>query len=485
MIKCKDCSFYTSCKDYREECEYFKLKESVFSVGYKYETIPFKHQVEATLFAINKLNGALFMEMGTGKTKVILDIILNSKPTLPILIVCPLSGMVVWEKEIRKHASELAEKFLSLSYNPSYSMFEGLKKAGKNIIITNYEKVRDNLKVFLKERYDMIVLDESTYIKNLSAKITKAFIKLRHNSERRFILTGSPIVKNEMDLWSQFCFLDGGKTLGNFSEYRYKYFDPDIYGHVWEPKEGAHEAIAKVISKKVFRVELASCTDLPPIVYEERFVKLTPEQKHFYQSLLDEFRIKLNENVNYDIKYIVSQITFLQEICTGFWTNPQTKEFYHFPCQKFTVLSELLEEIPKDSKVVVWVNFIDSLTQVSDLLTRLEVKHVVYHGSLSKETRDENLEHFQEGSVKVFLGQVSTGAFAIDLSIANYAIYFANSYSGEDRIQSEARLHRIGQKKTVTVIDLITKDSIDEAIIACLDKKENILRSICDYLKGG
>lgn len=472
---CQTCILInTGCRDNREQCEHYSTTSSNM---FEFHTRPYKHQQDALNFLLNKEQAALFMEMGTGKTKVILDLIINARIE-KVLIICPLSVIGVWKDEAFKHTPELFNKMSIIS--------DSSHIGSTSIQLVNFEKARNITPSLYYNKYDLIVIDESIKIKNIRAIVTKRLCWLSRNIPKRIIMSGAPTVNNEMDLWSQFLFLDSGQRLGkSLQHFRHEYFDPDPYGFKWFPKKNTHEKIAALIKPITFTLSKKDCLSLPDYVYITRPIEMSSYQATIYEDMKKKFVAQLSEN-DKDIvstKWILAQLSYLQSIACGFVHDIHNDEYRPISSNKISALIDILSELAYN-KVIVWTRFKYSAEEIYSALKQEKRPYYCLSSDMNEKQREEAIHAFINSTEPVvFVAPTSIGGYGLNLTCASHAIYYSNSFNYSDRIQSEARIHRVGQTCKVTYIDLVTKGTIEEDILQAINRKEDILKSIVNNLK--
>ena len=328
---------------------------------------------------------------------------------------------------------------------------------------------------------NMVVVDESTTIKNRKAARTKNIMSLQRHSKYRRILTGSPITKSPMDLFSQCGFL-AEKSLGFNSFYafqgRYANIQQRTMGHRSFQQVMGYRRLDELSEKlDVFsnRVLKMDCLDLPPKVYIRRDVELTPEQEKLYRQMKKLALAKLDNGELATTASVLTQIMRLQQICCGH-LMPDDGAMQLIKNNRLTELLNLVEEV--QGKAIIWATYTHDILQISkELSERFGPESVAtYYGDTEQDARQEIVNDFQdvENPLRFFVGQPRTGGYGITLTAANTVIYYSNSYDLEIRLQSEDRAHRIGQTNKVTYIDLVSPNTIDEKILQALRSKIDI-----------
>ena len=457
---------------------------------YKFKTEPFTHQKVALEKCWNKNEYALFMEMGTGKTKVIIDNIgiLKQQNLINIaVIVAPKSVYLNWEDEINTHLSDDIPHVI-YSWNKTKKTIDNEILLGKlGIFLINVEALSHKSGVvFLKsllEKYkeNIFIVDESTTIKNQSAARTKSILKLSKLSKYRRILTGSPVTKSPLDLYTQCAFLSPD-LLGYSSYYsfraRYAVMDEVNVGnnkYIHIPKYYINlDELNNKLRTFSYRVRKDQCLDLPEKIKLLRTIQLSTEQRMVYNNLKERaIAIIQDESVSFNIKLV--ELLRLHQVTNGFLKTDEgnIKEFAENP--KMDELLDVVEQI--EGKAIIWANYVHNIESITNKLKELYGDNSVVniYGGIEAEQRKEAVNRFQnDDTCRFFVGNPSTGGFGLTLTAASYVIYYSNSYSYEVRLQSEDRAHRIGQKKNVTYIDIVAKDSIDFHIMKALQNKLQI-----------
>jgi SNF2 family DNA or RNA helicase len=467
-------------------------------MNYKFKTNPYLHQMNALEKSWNKENFAYFMEMGTGKTKVLIDnlaMLYDKGKVDGALIIAPKGVVKTWyEQELPTHLPDHIDKTTVLwQANITKTQREKLESVLQNetslhILIMNVEGLSTDKGVnfarkFLSSHNTLMAVDESTTIKNPSAKRTKNIISLGKQAKYRRIMTGSPITKNPLDLYSQCEFLD--PWLLDFTSYyafRNRYAEMKtmhIRGRsiqvVSEFKNlGELSETVKTFSDRVLKED---CLDLPPKVFIKRHVSLTPDQKKIYQQMKEQAIAVLNGKVTSTMT-VLTQLMRLHQITCGHFTaddgSTQSVE-----SNRLNELMNVLEET--EGKAIIWANYQLSVGEIIQRIIKEygEDSYVHYYGLTSQEDRQNYIRKFQnDPKCRFLIGTPQTGGYGITLTQANTVIYYSNGYDLEKRLQSEDRAHRIGQKKTVTYIDLICEDTVDEKIVKALRDKINIASEV-------
>jgi SNF2 family DNA or RNA helicase len=463
--------------------------------NYKFKTEPFDHQRKALEDSWAADYYALFMEMGTGKSKVAIDTIgalYEAKRVSAALILAPKGVYDNWVKgEIPTHLPDDIERMV-VRWTPStakkfqdemkalvYEPFDGLKVFVMNVEALSTPRGTKAAYMFLtKNPANIMVVDESTTIKNRKATRTKNIMMLAKEAKYRRILTGSPVTKSPMDLYSQ-CAVLSSNALGFNSYYAFQ----NRYALVQKRKMGTR-AFQEIVGYRRLdelnlkldrfsnRILKEQCLDLPDKMYMRRDVALTDEQKRVYIQMKKLALAKLENGELATTASVLTQIMRLQQICCGF-LQPDDGEIQSLDNNRLKELLEITDEL--QGKAIIWASYTHDIQQIADALRdRFGPEAVAtYYGATAQDERQEIVERFQDklNPLRFFVGQPRTGGYGITLTAANTVVYYSNSYDLEIRLQSEDRAHRIGQNNKVTYIDLVSPDTIDEKILKALRGK--------------
>jgi len=468
---------------------------------YKFKTEPYEHQKDALKKCYDKEAFAIFAEMGTGKTKIALDnacILYNRGKIDRLLVVAPKGAYMTWfDQEIPTHVPDYIEKNVVIwKQSTSQKYMAELRSMMNNnfelkIMIMNVEAFSskrgvDFAKLFLIGR-SMMIVDESTTIKNPKAKRTKAILALATETKYRRILTGSPVTQSPMDLWAQMDFLDP-YILGQSSYYAFR----TRYAVVIEATAagGTHryQKIVKFrnlkelgdrVAPHSYRILKKDCLDLPDKLYIKREVELSDEQKEAYKDMKAN-AMSVLKGQSMTAVNVLTQLIRLHQITCG---HMKTDEGYTLDL-KSSRIDELMQILGETSgKVIIWANYIHDIEKIEANIALSDFGKdscCTYYGATPTEDRQKCINKFQDPDSKLrfFIGNTQTGGYGITLTEASTVIYYSNNYDLEKRIQSEDRAHRIGQKNKVLYIDLVAKGTVDDKIIKSLRNKVNIAKEI-------
>ena len=457
---------------------------------YPYKTTPYEHQRNALNESAEKVQWAYFMEMGTGKTKVTIDNIAYlffQRKINSVLIISPKSVYLNWETEIETHMPDVL-KYKIYKWNIDKSKdyhdlqnFKDLRIFLINVEALSTKRGFEACKEYLfKNKLNFVTLDESTTIKNRSAKRTKNILALQKLSMVRRILTGSPITKSPLDLYTQCQFLS--PELLGFSSYlafrnRYAEMTDIPVGsgrYISVPKY--YKRLEELEQKMKFfatRIRKDQCLDLKPKVRQKRYIELDGDGKKIYEKLRTT-ALAIVEDSTISFSNKLTEIIKLHQVCNGFTKDDEGK-FLRLHDQKVKALHEVIEEA--DGKIIIWANYLWNIHEIiHSLKSRYGEESVVsIFGEVDVKDRKKAVESFQNDSnVRFFVGNPTTGGFGLTLTACNTVVYYSNNYNLEVRMQSEDRAHRMGQTGTVVYVDIVAKNTLDEAIMKSLINKGQI-----------
>lgn len=466
-----------------------------------------KHQLEAIKAGEVLTNLGLFFEMGTGKSRTIIEILRRryaaAERIKKTIIFCPVIGCPNWKEEFAKFSKINPKDIVVLNKAGKKRVEMFMSAVGEDlsrgkIIITNYEatEMKDLYNLLKLWNPEIVVCDESQRLKNPQSVRAKKVVALADAAEHVYILTGTPILNSPMDLFMQFRILDGGDTFGtNFYTFRACYFHDanagfkgkQSYFPKWEIRKEAFDAIQERIKTKTLRVLKKDCLDLPPLVRQNVYVEMSSQQSKAYKEMLQDY-ITFVESKKGLPAPVVAQLAVtkalrLQQIVTGF-AKDDKGDIHRLDAPRLTALEELLENLTPHHKVIVWSEFKENYKMIAEVCQKLGVDFREIHGDIGHKERIQNMEEFRKDpSVRVMVANQGAGGVAINLVEADYSIYYSKGFKLEHDLQSEARNHRGGSEmhSKVTRIDLVAKGTIDELISEALSKKQHISERILGW----
>ena len=471
-------------------------------MNYKFKTKPYEHQLDALKASCDKEVFAYFMEMGTGKSKVLLDnaaILYDKGEINALLLIAPKGVYKNWyDSEIPTHLPDhishktvlwktsdksiKQKKILNTLFEPG---------ADLRILIMNVESFSSGdgpsfaYKFLSAHPKSMVAIDEATTIKTPTTNRTKSIIKLRDMCKYRRILTGSPVTKSPLDLYSQCEFLDPW-LLGHQSYYTFKARHAVtkkilVNGRKIEIVVGYTNIpeLSEKVEKFSKRILKEDCLDLPDKTYVKHYVELTKEQQRLYNQMKQEAIAFLDGKMQSSAT-VMTQLMRLHQITCGHFTADDNT-IKDLPCSRLSELMNILENI--EGKTIIWSHYTHDVRRIIEQIKKVygDDSVVDYYGATDTDARSANIKKFQnDDNCRFFVGTTHTGGYGITLTAGSNMIYFSNGYDLEKRQQSEARIDRIGQTQKMTYIDIMSQDTIDERIVKALRNKVNIANKIMD-----
>jgi len=467
-------------------------------MNYKFKTKPYAHQLTALEKSWKKKVFAYFMEMGTGKTKVAIDniaMLYDAGKINGVLIVAPKGVYKNWYSQefpthLAGHIKPVSVLWQAAINQKQQKELDKLFATGEDlhILIMNVEafstkKGVDFAAKFLNCHSTYMAIDESTTIKNPGAKRTKNIVGLGKHAKYRRILTGSPVTKSPLDLYTQCQFLD--EFLLDHSSYytfrtRYAIMRKAHFNGKSVEIVVGYQNLGELSDKLKnfsYRVLKDDCLDLPAKTFVKRIITLSDEQDKVYQQM-KKMALALMNGKMITTASALTQLMRLHQITCGHFKadDGSTQEI---KSNRSGELMNVLEEL--EGKAVIWGHW---QQDIENIVKEISKKYgpesvVTYYGKTPMDQRQGNITRFQDDPECRFLvGTPSTGGYGITLTAASTMIYYSNGYDLEKRTQSEARIDRIGQKYPMTYVDIIAENTVDERIVKALRKKINIASEV-------
>jgi SNF2 family DNA or RNA helicase len=434
------------------------------------------HQREAVAKVLPSRVGALFMDMGTGKTRTAIELVrIRSKKISKVVWFCPVSLKETIRYEILKHTTCTAEDiyvFNNKTKSNSIPDAQWYIVGIESISASNREACAAHN---LIDGNSFVIVDESSYIKGHKAKRTERITFYARSCRYRLILTGTPISQGYQDLFAQMRFLSP-KILGYNSFYSFAAnhleYHPKFHGMIVRAHNTAY--LAAKIKPYTYQVTKNECLDLPPKLFDSRYFFMTSEQRRAYEQAKNEILLEYDPD-DWSSIVIFRLFSTLQSIICGFW-NREGK-LLTFPHRRIATCMDVLQAIPDGEKVVIWMKYKMSVQEIKETIQGLYGSRSVaeFHGGNLKD-RDKELDRFRNDKrTRFMLANQSCGGHGLTITEARYAIFYADSFKYSERLQAEDRCHRIGQQGPVTYISIRCLDSIDERIESALMKKGDTL----------
>lgn len=449
------------------------------------------YEVQET--ALTRTNGnphgfAYFMEMGLGKTAVILAEYRRLKEAglvNKLVVNAPYSLLNNWAKEAKGWFTE----------NDAQSVTVWPDKTEADIYVINYEAFAvggATGTAFVRELCEnhrvMLVLDESTQIKNNKSVRTKALLSLARSSAFTRILSGAPMIQGPHDLWAQLKFIGELKGV-NYYQYRNKFCQMGGFQgkQILGPRKENLPELNSILDRSSFRAKKEDWLDLPPKTYYTRDVKLSPKYSAAYNKMARELLMEV-EGKEVSAPMAITLMLKLQQISSGFIITDEGETIrLEGANSKFNEIINIIEN-EVDTKVIIPVYFQESQRFLLDAFAKKKLPVAkILSGMTKEEIEDEKRLFNEEDTVRIALAQTSSQKYGHTLLgtpkvPCHTTIFYENTFSLDDRLQMEDRSHRIGQRHQVNVIDF-SCSPIEEKVIQSLQRKEDMAKVIVDAIK--
>lgn len=462
----------------------------------------YKHQIRGANMALRAFGaldaktpgggfGELF-EMGCGKTLTTIAVagaLYNLGKIDRVLVVAPTSVCSVWPYDLNQFATfpwearvllgDKKKRLKALNELENWP-FKALRIAVINYESTHREGIFEALAAY---KPDLIVCDESQRIKNPSAAQSKALHKLGDAAPFRMILSGTPVQNNAVDLYSQYRFLDPAVYGANFYAFKNRYCIMGGYGqHQIVGYRNMDELVEKEHSV-AYRVTKEECLDLPQQTFINRYVQFTDAEQAIYEQLRKSSFLELETGENVTATTILTMYLRLMQLTGGFLTADESTRPKQVNTAKLDALADIVDDYVVDAgkKLVIFARFRAEIAAIENLLRLRKIQYGSIYGDVPMEERGKIVEDFQTNpDTKVFVAQIQTAGLGITLHAASTAVFYSYDYNYANYAQALARIHRIGQRLPVTYIHLVVDGSIDEKILAALENKEDMAKTVVD-----
>lgn len=441
----------------------------------KKDAFPFQREAVEAIRSLEFCG--IFHEQGLGKTKIAIDIALywlTSKLVDSVIIVAKKGLVPNWAREIRQH-THLNPRIIGQDKRANFYAFNSPAR----LYLTHYEAAsseKNRIKLLQKSRTTAVILDESQKIKNPESNISKAFHDMAPGFVRRLILTGTPVANRTFDIWSQIFFLDLGVSLGNnFPEFKRLYDLPNVEemddGELVEYEERMATLYQRVSAFTVRETKAGSGISLPQKEYVIHPAEWEDVQQELYLSYRDQLAaIVVRDGLPTEDRAddLLKRILRLVQIAS----NPLVvDQSYTRVPGKFLTLESLVGEIAgRDEKAIVWTSFTDNADWLRKQLSEFNAVRV--HGKMGMDDRERSLAKFMtRDECKVLVATPGAAKEGLTLTMANHVIFYDRTFSLDDYLQAQDRIHRISQLKTCYVHNIVLKESVDEWIDAIIDAK--------------
>ena len=475
-------------------------------------TKPFEHQKEALTFAHRNLRCGLLLDMGLGKTKIVVDLLRSIQAKA--LVLTPTVGLGTWMDEVVLHSGGKLHP-VCVKGTPKKKKEAIAASVDADILVVSYDTAKSQAYqglIFDTFDYDVIVADESHYLRGAFTARTKAARALASKASRRLILSGTPSLGNPLHLYGQLAFLGNYIPATDYWKFKKHYLvtakgnDKFVVGY----------KNLDMLHRKVHRISICKkseeCLDLPERTMTDVPYEPSKEQRKLYNDLVDGALIDLGEDKLYESDNAAVTLQKLLQVMSGFLHLPdppvcnecvhvqqcvlndikpftpacpihsepherETKRLKQNP--KLAALDELLDGIlaEEGNKAIVWAYFREELNNIEDHLKSKDIGYIRIDGSNSRKGHELSKRFNGDPSVRVWLGQVGTGV-ALTLNAAAYMVYYGWTFRLDDYLQSMARNYRIGQAAKTFVYRLVAKGSIERFVMRALEAKLDLAETL-------
>lgn len=433
--------------------------------------------------------GFLF-EMGCGKTLTAIatmGAMYEAEKISRVLVVAPTSVCPVWPADLERFAGFPVECAVLLGDKKKrlQALRDLSDQPGLQIAVINYESThREGIfEALLEWKPDLVIADESQRIKTHNAAQSKAMHAIGDAAPYKLILSGTPVQNGAADLYSQYRFMDASVFGSNFYAFRNRFCRMGGYQQKQIVGYKDMDALIQKEASASYRVTKAECLDLPEQTFERRYVRFSPSERRIYDQLCRDSVAELECGGKITAATVLTRILRLQQLTGGFLQLDEARAPISANRSKLDALEDILDDYVLETgrKLVIFAKFISEIMAISELLIKKRIGFGLIAGSVATAERGAIVEDFQTNpETKVFVAQIQTAGLGITLHAADVAVFYSLDYNYANYSQAVARIHRIGQKNACTYIHLMVERSIDDKIMAALEAKEDLAKTVVD-----
>lgn len=448
------------------EIHFKKSGETLIDAPLK--TVPMLHQAQAYGFCNTLEGSALYADQGTGKTLVAIALSPQHKV---VLIVCPKAVRPSWINEFKKHAAfpfkARVDKLPALCNDNT-----------TKVIITNYDKVKNNLAYLKSIKPDLLILDEAHRVKSRKAQTTKACISLAKGIKHKLIMSGTPFGKCISEVWSQYKIINPDIFGSNFTQFKERYLVMGGYMGYQVTGFKNEDEFTEKLHQNCFRVLKDECVDLPPISYQKRYITPNNKTKNTYKQLEKELYLGFDTDQVTVADNMSLQMKLRQLVGGAVKTDGHGLE--HISTQKISELQDVIEHA--NHKVIVYFSFNHEMEDAIKMCISMNIGYLELRGSTSENDKNNFESRFQtDQSIKVALIQIQTGAEGLNLMSADTVVFYSPSFSFIRYSQARDRAYRIGQVNPVNIVFLMMENTIDYHVVEILEQNSDTMHKFLDH----
>ena len=446
--------------------EEYREKEKEY-VQYDLSDFLYKHQKEAVNEALNENGYGLFLDTGCGKTLCGIEIAKHLGRTL---VLCPLSIIeTAWVDDCNKFYPEL--KIVNCWNNSKQKRIEALN-IDADIYVMNYESFKILKNEIRKKNSQCMIVDESSVMKNMKSQITTDILSCVEFIPRRYVLSGCPTPNHNLEIFPQIKFCNPDMFGNNYLGFQASCFHQNLENpHIWYQTQDDKDKFFRKLSEGSIFVNKEDCVDLPDKIFSIKEFDLEKEQRKYYNDILNDIREHINEWSKFEF---TAKLMKLREVVSGFVIQ-KDGSVLDFKTNKDSILEDTLCEIG-DKQVIVWCQFIHEIERLAEKFGGVAL-------TSKTKNRDDIIRGFKNGDIKLLFTHPRLLGKGATFTNCTYNIYYSLSFSYEEFKQSQDRIHRIGQTNKCTYIILQGKNTIDQKIYNCLQRKGNAVDEL--YLEMG
>ena len=443
------------------------IQEKKSETKYELSDYLYGYQKKICNTALNSGSFGIFSDTGTGKTAMGLEIANHYNKTI---ILCPLSVIeTAWIDDCKRFYPN--KRIVNVWGASRAQRIKNLNEPA-DIYVMNYDSFKILKNEIRKVNFDCMIVDESSVMKNMASQITSAILDFLTVIPHRFVLSGCPTPNSNSEIFPQMKFVDPDLFGNNYYGFLARYFHQDMANpHNWYQTDEDKERYFSRLSDKSIFVKKEDCVDLPEKVFEVRRFDMAARQRQYYDDLVNDIR----ENINQWSKFeFTAKLMKLREVASGFVIN-KDQSVTDFENKKEQLLDETLKELG-NRQIIVWCQFQHEIDSLAEKFGGV--------GLTSKtKDRDSVIRDFKDGRIKLLFTHPKLVGKGLTFTGCTYCVYYSLSFSYEEFKQSQDRIHRIGQKNKCTYIILQARDSIEEKMYDCVQRKGNAVDEL--YLEMG
>lgn len=480
----------------------YLMGKNTFTVidGLKFKTKPWKHQLLGVKYLVARDRAALYTDMGTGKSKMMIDTIVNRGFQL-VLIACTNKGCEVWQKQFRLHSYLRPRNVLNLSGVPTPKKVQVVSKAlsdrargalkGTLVLLVNYEGIwRKQFANYLMRKtvpIDCVICDESHRIKSPASKCSRFLTRIGKKVPHRYLVTGTPLAESPIDVYAQYRFLDPSIFGTSYSQFKERYQNVDLrasmaVGYTVLNKKRPYKNLDE-LREKVFSVafKIPSSVKLPKQNNRIRYFRMDPKETRVYKAMCED-GILINGDWYCEAENALTLQIRKRQIASGFVStinDTGDKKLFRTGTSRREVLEDILESLGPDEPVVVFAQYTYDLRQVKAACRTVGRKYSELSG------REDTEAAWQAGKTSVIGVQFSKGSEAADFTRARYLVYYTMTDRLSLYLQSKKRIHRPGQTRPVYYIHIVAETcdgepTIDTRVIEAVKLKQDITEYVME-----